>query len=85
MMPAERLCCGRTYLSAGMVEEARREARRTLGQTPARYLITQLDGGVAPEGSRVVSADNLKLTWQPQVQSAPNQWYALGWGVGALL
>jgi FAD/FMN-containing dehydrogenase/Fe-S oxidoreductase len=24
------LCCGRTYLSAGMVEEARREARRTL-------------------------------------------------------
>jgi len=30
VMPAERLCCGRTYLSAGMVEEARREARRTL-------------------------------------------------------
>ena len=24
------LCCGRTYLSAGMVEEARKEARRTL-------------------------------------------------------
>lgn len=24
------LCCGRTYLSAGMVDEARREARRTL-------------------------------------------------------
>jgi len=30
VMPAERLCCGRTYLSAGMVDEARREARRTL-------------------------------------------------------
>ncbi|MFC3694458.1 FAD-binding and (Fe-S)-binding domain-containing protein [Chenggangzhangella methanolivorans] len=31
--PADRgrpLCCGRTYLSAGMVEEARKEARRTL-------------------------------------------------------
>ena len=24
------LCCGRTYLSAGLVDEARREARRTL-------------------------------------------------------
>ena len=30
VVPKERLCCGRTYLSAGMVEAARAEARRTL-------------------------------------------------------
>jgi len=30
-VPADRpLCCGRTYLTAGMIEEARAEARRTL-------------------------------------------------------
>jgi CubicO group peptidase (beta-lactamase class C family) len=52
-------------------------------QDLAGYLITQLKGGVAPDGRRVVSADSLKLTWQPQVQAAPNAWYALGWGVGA--
>jgi FAD/FMN-containing dehydrogenase/Fe-S oxidoreductase len=28
--PRARLCCGRTYLAAGMVEEARAQARRTL-------------------------------------------------------
>jgi CubicO group peptidase (beta-lactamase class C family) len=52
-------------------------------QDLARYLITQLKGGVAPDGRRVVSANNLKLTWQPQVQAAPDAWYALGWGVSA--
>ncbi|HZA22257.1 MAG TPA: serine hydrolase, partial [Dehalococcoidia bacterium] len=41
-------------------------------QDLARYLITQLNQGVAPDGKRVVSADNLKLTWQPQVQAAPS-------------
>ncbi|GAC1342107.1 MAG: FAD-binding and (Fe-S)-binding domain-containing protein [Acetobacteraceae bacterium] len=30
VVPAGRVCCGRTYLSAGMVERAREEARRTL-------------------------------------------------------
>jgi CubicO group peptidase (beta-lactamase class C family) len=52
-------------------------------QDLARYLITQLNAGVAPDGRRVVSADNLKVTWQPQVQTGPNQWYALGWAVGS--
>jgi CubicO group peptidase (beta-lactamase class C family) len=52
-------------------------------QDLARYLITQLHLGVASDGKRVVSATNLKVTWQPQVQSSPNSWYALGWGVGA--
>lgn len=30
VVPKRRLCCGRTYLAAGMVERARAEARRTL-------------------------------------------------------
>jgi Fe-S oxidoreductase len=29
-VPSETLCCGRTYLAAGMVDRAREEARRTL-------------------------------------------------------
>ena len=32
----------------------------------ARYLITQLNQGVAPSGERVVSAENLSETWTPQ-------------------
>jgi CubicO group peptidase (beta-lactamase class C family) len=50
-------------------------------QDLARYLITQLNQGLAPNGTRVVSARNLKATWQPQVQVAPNASYALGWAV----
>ncbi len=30
VMPKQRLCCGRTYLAAGLVERARSEARRTI-------------------------------------------------------
>ncbi len=30
VVPPRRLCCGRTYLAAGMVDQARDEARRTL-------------------------------------------------------
>ena len=30
VVPKKRLCCGRTYLAAGLVERARAEARRTL-------------------------------------------------------
>ena len=30
VVPRQRLCCGRTYLAAGMVERARREARRMI-------------------------------------------------------
>jgi len=47
-----------------------------------RYLITQMSQGVAPDGERVISSENLIQTWQPQVQISPNAWYALGWVVG---
>ncbi len=52
----------------------------------ARYLITQLNGGVAPDGTRLVSAENLARTWEPQTKfSAPATpdmvfgGYAMGW------
>ena len=59
----------------------------------ARYLQMQLDGGVAPDGTRVVSAENLARTWQPGVAVPPDPniptavsaglaRYALGWFVG---
>lgn len=52
----------------------------------AHYLITQLSEGVAPDGTRVVSAENLMRTWAPQTPfSAPApantvlEGYAMGW------
>lgn len=59
-----------------------------------RYVQTELGQGVAPDGTRVVSAENLERTWQPGValSAAPGpssimssfaQHYGLGWVVGA--
>jgi CubicO group peptidase (beta-lactamase class C family) len=60
----------------------------------ARFLQTVLARGVAPDGSRVVSAASLEATWAPEV-AAPNLYggppemaasmsrYALGWKSGA--
>ncbi len=45
----------------------------------ARYLITELNEGVAPDGTRVVSAENLGETWQPQVAISADSSYGLGW------
>ncbi|MDY6893242.1 MAG: serine hydrolase domain-containing protein, partial [Chloroflexota bacterium] len=45
----------------------------------ARYLVTELDEGVAPDGTRVVSAENLKKTWEPQVAITDDASYGLGW------
>jgi len=61
----------------------------------ASYLQMELAGGIAPDGTRVVSEENLEATWQPQVampviggsdvppeMAAMAQAYALGWVVG---
>jgi CubicO group peptidase (beta-lactamase class C family) len=59
----------------------------------ARYLQTELARGVAPDGTRVVSAANLERTWQPSVAipplpnaplAAPAVFaaYGLGWTTG---
>ncbi len=48
----------------------------------ARYLITQMNQGVSPDGEMVVSAENLLTTWQPQVSISATVSYGLGWIVG---
>ena len=42
----------------------------------ALYMQTQLNQGVAPNGVQVVSAENMAVMWQPQLEG-----YALGWQV----
>ncbi len=51
----------------------------------ARYMITQVNRGLAPNGVRVVSEENLTETWRPQIQEQDeNFWYAMGWSVQIL-
>jgi CubicO group peptidase (beta-lactamase class C family) len=45
----------------------------------AKYLIAALNEGVAPDGTRVVSAENFMYTWTPQVQISADADYGLGW------
>ena len=46
-----------------------------------RYLITLLNRGIAQDGTRVVSAENLAMTWEPQVAMSADTSYGLGWVV----
>ncbi len=48
----------------------------------AKYMVTQLSAGVAPDGERVVSAENLLVTREPQVKISADVSYGLGWMVG---
>lgn len=48
----------------------------------ARYLLTQLNRGVTPDGTRVVSTENLDATWTPQVPMSASESYGLGWMTG---
>ncbi|HKG26642.1 MAG TPA: serine hydrolase domain-containing protein, partial [Thermomicrobiales bacterium] len=48
----------------------------------ARYVLTELNHGVAPDGTRVVSTANLEETWTPQVAVDAETSYGLGWLVG---
>ncbi len=48
----------------------------------ARYMVTQVSRGIAPNGTRVVSEKNLTETWQPQIADEEEGGsYGLGWGV----
>jgi CubicO group peptidase (beta-lactamase class C family) len=58
-----------------------------------RYVQTELGRGIAPDGGRVVSAENLERTWQPGValpvsptappeMAAFAQHYGMGWVIG---
>ncbi len=50
----------------------------------ATYLLTLLGDGVTPDGQRVVSPENLAVTWEPQVQVSADISYGLGWMVGEI-
>lgn len=45
----------------------------------ARYLLTELNRGVSPDGETVVSEENLRETWEPQVPISATDSYGLGW------
>jgi CubicO group peptidase (beta-lactamase class C family) len=45
----------------------------------ANYLITELNFGLAPDGTRLVSEENLRITWEPQVDISADASYGLGW------
>jgi CubicO group peptidase (beta-lactamase class C family) len=51
----------------------------------SRYLLTQMNGGITPDGTQLVSAENLAETWLPQVtvptqeETVTNSAYAMGW------
>lgn len=47
-----------------------------------RYLITQLNQGVTPDGTRIVSEENLLHTREAQISISADTSYALGWMVG---
>ncbi|MBX3142667.1 MAG: beta-lactamase family protein [Trueperaceae bacterium] len=48
----------------------------------ARYLQTVMARGVTQDGQRVVSEENLLVTWEPQVPVSATESYGLGWMVG---
>jgi CubicO group peptidase (beta-lactamase class C family) len=48
-----------------------------------RYMIMQLNGGVASGGTRVVSTENLTVTRTPQVAISAQSDYGLGWMVSS--
>jgi CubicO group peptidase (beta-lactamase class C family) len=48
----------------------------------SRYLITLMNLGVSPDGRKVVSPENLKVLWDPQVAIDAENSYGLGWMVG---
>ncbi|MEZ4668926.1 MAG: serine hydrolase domain-containing protein [Anaerolineae bacterium] len=45
----------------------------------ARYMLTEINKGLTPEGQRIVSEANLLETWKPQVQVTAETSYGLGW------
>ena len=45
----------------------------------AQYLIMQMNGGVTADGTRIVSAENLAHTQQPQIAITADMDYGLGW------
>ncbi|MCG8348656.1 MAG: beta-lactamase family protein [Chloroflexales bacterium] len=49
----------------------------------SKYMITQINQGIAPDGAQVASAKNMNVTWQPQVPVDAETSYGLGWFVSS--
>ncbi len=47
-----------------------------------KYLLTEIQRGVAPDGTRVVSEANLSETWKPGVDVGDGSKYGMGWMIG---
>jgi CubicO group peptidase (beta-lactamase class C family) len=45
----------------------------------ARYLITEMNVGLSPDGKKVVTRKNLEKRWEPQVTVSKDVFYGLGW------
>ena len=73
--PARALCCGRTYLSLGQVEEARREAHRMqIALRPALAAGTPIVG-LEPSCILSLRDDHLKLGLGPEAEALAKQVY----------
>jgi CubicO group peptidase (beta-lactamase class C family) len=48
----------------------------------ARYMLTEFGQGVAPDGIRVVSAENLLVTQTPAISMGGGKSYGMGWTIG---
>ncbi|MGM0555544.1 MAG: serine hydrolase domain-containing protein [Myxococcota bacterium] len=44
-----------------------------------KYLLVQLNKGTTPDGTQVVSEENLTHTWEPQIEVSADVDYGLGW------
>jgi CubicO group peptidase (beta-lactamase class C family) len=48
----------------------------------ARYMLTEFGQGIAPDGSRVVSAENLFVTQTAEISMGGGNSYGMGWMIG---
>jgi CubicO group peptidase (beta-lactamase class C family) len=49
----------------------------------AKYMMTELSRGIAPDGKRVVSEQNLLETWKPEIDMGGSSQYGMGWMIGS--
>lgn len=82
------LSFGAKYIPMTIMEEQSLAALAPAGEhwstleDMTNYLIMALNKGVAANGTRVVSEENLRTTWKPQVPVSADTSYGLGWFVG---
>ncbi|GAB4525149.1 MAG: hypothetical protein OHK0046_40650 [Anaerolineae bacterium] len=45
----------------------------------AKFMLTAMNRGVTPDGTRIVSEENLDVLWEPQISITSDTNYGLGW------